>query len=465
MSQLSKTRLEVATQIAGLVELDSPITAVAGIPPPPSLTSPKKKGNGSSENVQETSYSDALAPQDNSEIFGDEGTYVFAHSSMNKRSKLYTDKYQQFVINYVENWEQVISSRVTTGLKQAETLRLDLEHYSRKVESMRANATAMMSKGKIVGAKAADTLKRNEQKWINAQASHEAFKSSMLMLLDEVTERAWKDLHPLLLKMLQFDTTYSADEVRIFSDLDKAISLTKQIGTEHDIDIKGRLDKLRNDLPEVLYTGEKDFTLGTQVSEGPYYDGAIEGPASWASPPSDFTPGTSYIPPTGDTGTSSTMAMLHVAAASAPPPTMDMVNQATNTSQWQQQSRTQWQNQSYDYNSDPVSMNPSPSMTTVPAPAAAPPPPPESSPQFGMYHAAQVHANPSYPRAPSRTSSSNGVPPPSTSNPFNGGQSQRSFQQQRSLPPDFAPQSTYESNGGIPVHQTSVPSKNPFDTF
>ena len=68
-----------------------------------------------------------------------------------------------------------------------------------------------MAKGKQVDSKAAGKLTRNEEKLIKVKESGSKFISDLCLLMEEVTERSWRDLHPMLVKCAQFEGQVSSD--------------------------------------------------------------------------------------------------------------------------------------------------------------------------------------------------------------------------------------------------------------
>ncbi len=104
------------------------------------------------------------------------------------------------LIDYAVEWEKVMVARVSAGLIKAEQLRVELDHYQHKVDSLRQSANATMAKGEQVDGKSAERLTRNEDKLIKNKADHTKFMSALCLLIEEVTEQSWSDLHPLLVK-------------------------------------------------------------------------------------------------------------------------------------------------------------------------------------------------------------------------------------------------------------------------
>ena len=419
MDTLLRTRLEVAKQVASISE-KSPIFDHAGLLP--GTETPK----------------------------GAVTSYYSVHLAMHKRSTMYLDRYKQFIVDYATEWENVVVTRVSNDIKASEKIRLDLEHYQGKVEALRKGINQVMAKGKLVDPKQSEKLRRNEDKLTKARAEYAEFSSNLCVLIEEVTERAWKDLHPLLIKMSQFDATLSSDEFKLFSQLNQVTEHLKTIAMKHRLKPQARLKDLQELSARNVSTKGSESALrledglagpagGVLLGSEPVIDttllpdrtggGGILSP-SGASIGSGAVPslgGGSYsvdVPvavPVSDpfmrsssdsmgsygAGSgygSTTQDMMAVAAHSAPPPTMEMLNDATSnmglngTLPPRPPSAS-----SFGYGSDAGSL--------TAAPVSAPPPPP---PPFSMYDASTGMGGPGMAPPPGNPSyqASNASPDP-----------------------------------------------------
>jgi hypothetical protein len=329
---------------------------------------------------------------------------------MAPKSQGYCDKYNQFVIGYVVEWDRVITTRVEKGLNNAETLRRDYDHYQKKAETLRASATAVMSKGKAVDPKAQERLARNEEKLITAKTAYDKFATEMCIYLEEVVERSWRDLHPFLVKVAQFEMTISKEEAASLGQMSLVIDALKTIGDQKKVDANGRLKALETQQPTVLSTAENPAPLAITGGEffgsswaqqqhlppGSVAPGGLGGfPVAVASAPTSFERVTSNQSFQSSIGGSSyysngpnTSEMLSIAGSSAPPPTMDDLNFAALTI-----STTPANTYGYGGNAFHATSSAANSMVTspmAPPPMGAPPPLPPagySSPMDNPYGA------------------------------------------------------------------------------
>eukprot|EP00585_Thalassiosira_rotula_P010850 CAMPEP_0196137856 /NCGR_PEP_ID=MMETSP0910-20130528/5702_1 /TAXON_ID=49265 /ORGANISM="Thalassiosira rotula, Strain GSO102" /LENGTH=590 /DNA_ID=CAMNT_0041398373 /DNA_START=24 /DNA_END=1796 /DNA_ORIENTATION=+ len=195
MMNHSKARLEVAKAINSLT-VDTPLFKCAGDIPATAVGT--TDGGDSSEMV--------TPHQSNPQ------SYAAIHLQLHKKNKMYSDKYTEHILTYAKEWESILSTRIAKHLKQAEKLRVDLDHYSKKVEDMNKSMNKTMSKGKSINDSGVDKIKRNEQKLIQARQEYDRFVNDLCGFIEEIMDRGWKDLHPLLVKMAQFDSTLSNEE-------------------------------------------------------------------------------------------------------------------------------------------------------------------------------------------------------------------------------------------------------------
>jgi hypothetical protein len=345
------------------------------------------------------------------------GNQDISYSATNQRvaakCSSYADKYNQFIVDYVIEWDRVVTARVSAGLKTTDAYRRDLDHYQKKVEELRNQSNRTLAKGKMVDDKTQEKLQRNEEKLIKSKEIYDKAARDMCMVLEETTERGWKDLHPILVKMAQFDMTLANDESKGLAEMEAVITSLKSLASTHDLKSAGRLKELGSQEPSLLYTGSSIGTVSAITDGG---DVSSEfGGLSMGSSSSNYGAGSPSLPPgtvapqgmggfpvqiqsneeplpstfplaptsaryvrsapsSGNNWTPShlsTSEMLTLAHSAAPPPTMDQVNESFES----------YSNLSYS------SGNP-----MAPAPAVPPPPPPSSGGFQGYGYSAPMAA-------------------------------------------------------------------------
>jgi hypothetical protein len=195
-------------------------------------------------------------------------SYASVHEEFAAKSKSYATKYQQFVIEYAEEWSKVIRTRIDNGIKKAEELRIELDHYQKKTEALRLSANQAMAKGKPVSSAVQERLTRNEEKLIASKQNYNQVATDLCILLDEVTQRSWRDVHPLLVKCAQFDMTLANDQAKALANLNQVVSALKAVATEHGISPQPRLKDLAGLKPELLST-RPGGVAGLAIEAGP----------------------------------------------------------------------------------------------------------------------------------------------------------------------------------------------------
>ena len=382
-------------------------------------------------------------------------SYASVHDDLAAKAKSYSQKYQQFVLEYAIEWEKVIRTRIDAGIKKAEELRIELDHYQKKTEALRLQANQAMAKGKPVSSNTQEKLSRNEEKLIASKQGYNRVATDLCILMEEVTERSWRDLHPLLIKCAQFDMTLASDEAKVLAELNGVVASLKQVATEKGLSAQPRLKDLAGLKPELLSTrpggiaglaieaapsgmsassplgsplsmggGAGGGAFPIQVSPASFGGAPVSSGSSVHSAPMAPTP-TAY---TFDTPTPPNMNALAITnTSSAPAPTMDDVYGATATTSYDPMTtRSAPSTGNYlpplppttagappapgpngGWNVRSSSFNDAGSVCSgfSAAPVAAPPPPPMAPPPLppvgGMYGQPPMQQPPSY-----------GAPPP-----------------------------------------------------
>ena len=140
------------------------------------------------------------------------------------------------VIEYVHEWQLVVETRVTASQKQAKDLKQNLDHYEKKMESLVKHRDVIQEKGKTLEPKDEDKLQRNQEKLRLAKDSYESHATDLCNLLETVVDDAWKDLLPLLLRMMKNESTI-LDEKKLLVDSSSIVENLKNLADEYKIDL------------------------------------------------------------------------------------------------------------------------------------------------------------------------------------------------------------------------------------
>jgi hypothetical protein len=181
-------------------------------------------------------------------------SFASIHEELSSKTKSFCGKFQQYVLDYSVEWEKVVRNRIDGGLKQAEDLLRELDHYHMKVSSLRSSTNQVMNKGRMVQIAKQEKLSRNEEKFLEAKQRYDQVTANLILVMEEVTQRSWRDLHPMLLKCAQFDMTISSEEAEAFSALRSVVDSLKVVANDNGISPHHRLKDLASLKAELLST-------------------------------------------------------------------------------------------------------------------------------------------------------------------------------------------------------------------
>lgn len=454
-------------------------------------------------------------------------SYASVHSTMSAQQKKFSDKYSEHVVKYAVEWERILTERISTGLKKAESLRFELDHYEKKVQSIRVNVNVTMAKGKMVDPKASERLRRNEEKFAAARLGYQRFVHALCVLVDESTLRSWKDLHPLLVKMAQFDLTISSEEAKALSNLNVVVGKLNSFAQAHGVGQSRLRDLQSMDAYQLSGMNEEEYlalnappAVNNQLATSAASD-TNNNFLEFATAPSNLTPTPStlsnwdpqmvqqYSSNNSNTNTNNlsfspvdtpnSLDMLNVVANSAPAPTMQTLNDATNSLSLSNRRNSDNHlglnsnsfgggdyNNSSGYSYNPSQPTPNHPMLHAPAPRAPPPPPPSGSQSLtihsssnGTYSNFDIHNNnrhgsmntnhnnnmyPSYGQHPQTQQQITPYNLPhhnSAPSSFDYHQNNTNHMQQQQ--PPFSPSST--QNSFLGSNNSNGVARNPFDDF
>eukprot|EP00538_Stauroneis_constricta_P009016 CAMPEP_0119559236 /NCGR_PEP_ID=MMETSP1352-20130426/12269_1 /TAXON_ID=265584 /ORGANISM="Stauroneis constricta, Strain CCMP1120" /LENGTH=382 /DNA_ID=CAMNT_0007606881 /DNA_START=100 /DNA_END=1248 /DNA_ORIENTATION=+ len=144
-----------------------------------------------------------------------------------KNAKEKAIRFNKDVVQYVAEWESIVSKRVDDELKNCKRLGHDQSHYENKVDKLRQTVNKKEEAGKSVGHGKAAKLNRNEKKLENAFDAHEAAACKACALLEAVVKEGWKDLYPLVESMIAWETDRIQEETKTFSEMEETADRMK----------------------------------------------------------------------------------------------------------------------------------------------------------------------------------------------------------------------------------------------
>lgn len=193
-----------------------------------------------------TAEAGTVPENDNTPDLKNLNSYMMVHHNLHIRQQLYCDRFSEHVLAYAIEWENVIVSRVSSSLTHAAGLRRELDHYQSKFDRIMADKSRIIAKGLSVDEKLAEKLSRNQAKLTTSKESYEIYAADLSTLIHEVTARGWKDLHPILLKLAQFDATLASDEHQLLSNLTSVSNNLKKIAQRYGLKPESRLKDIES---------------------------------------------------------------------------------------------------------------------------------------------------------------------------------------------------------------------------
>jgi hypothetical protein len=162
--------------------------------------------------------SDTPIQSDNS---SDSFTHVYTEAA--SQSARDSANFQKSVIDYAIEWETITTTLIDDELKENKKLRESLQHYQKKVETLRKKVNTKDKKGKETPDKEADRLERNEGKLEEASNAYEAAAKKVKCLIEEAVRHGWKDLYPLIKVTLKWDVDRNEGEHETYGKLKTSV--------------------------------------------------------------------------------------------------------------------------------------------------------------------------------------------------------------------------------------------------
>ena len=103
-----------------------------------------------------------------------------------------------------------------------------------------------------------EKLDRNQVKLTGSRETHDGAGESLLMLMDEVIIRSWRDAFPLLKRSIFFENDFAAIQHEHMTKLSGSMEALDIIGEKEHISMDGRMELFRDMNPEDMYTGSRD---------------------------------------------------------------------------------------------------------------------------------------------------------------------------------------------------------------
>jgi len=144
------------------------------------------------------------------------------------------ERFETEIVAYVDEWETTVSTRVATELKHIQNLHKTWDKYHQKVESLKVSSSK-----KTPGKKKSDLEEKiswNESKLRTAKKEYRRNLIAVTLFTEEVTDRGWKDLIPLMIRMIDYDSRSRQNASLIVSSLSKVREEMVELGNRYELD-------------------------------------------------------------------------------------------------------------------------------------------------------------------------------------------------------------------------------------
>ncbi|CAB9518636.1 expressed unknown protein [Seminavis robusta] len=175
-----------------------------------------------------------------------EHSYCSMSRQMSALNTQYADYIDEYCIEYINEWEIVVNTRIQAGISKSEELKKDWLHYDKKVQQLLDSEAKINDRGKELDDKAKDKLKRNQEKLDIAKTEYDKYATGVCNLIDSALDCAWMDMTPIVYRLanMELDRMGGEKDCQVFAQslidlvdklkkfaLEKAIDLTEPDAT------------------------------------------------------------------------------------------------------------------------------------------------------------------------------------------------------------------------------------------
>jgi molecular chaperone GrpE (heat shock protein) len=163
-------------------------------------------------------------------------SYIKVYEALTKTDISFEDKWEEKVLNYVVEWEKLMTIKFTHELKKVEELRKSLDHYEKKMQNLRSSSEkekAKQNKGASVNS--TEKMERNEDKLEQARRDYGKNEENLRKLFEEFVDRSWKDLYPLLVSLSNFDLHFNKGKAALLEDLQNVLEDLSEVAKKHGV--------------------------------------------------------------------------------------------------------------------------------------------------------------------------------------------------------------------------------------
>jgi hypothetical protein len=167
-------------------------------------------------------------------------------------------EFKNDICRTAQEWDVTVSARVKKTSTVCEKLRRDLEHYVRKVDDLAASIERSESQEKVIADSVYERKVRNDEKLAKARETYETNVHDLCLYLKEVTEHGWKDLVPMILRIVNLDISFARDQEEITAKLGGVVEDLREIAEKNDFHADvDRIEALKADPPSTFASPDK----------------------------------------------------------------------------------------------------------------------------------------------------------------------------------------------------------------
>ncbi|MGK3734285.1 MAG: hypothetical protein ACI8RD_006756 [Bacillariaceae sp.] len=154
---------------------------------------------------------------------------LVAHQQLSvMHQKLNEVDFDNHVVDYIDEWDKVVTSQLDDEVKAVRELAKNREKYFDKVGKLREKVNAIEHRGKQdAPKKLTDQLDRNEKKLEECDVLYEKKANEVSVELYEATSRGWVDLYPVIKNVMKFEINRLGRESSTYGNFHNTLDALK----------------------------------------------------------------------------------------------------------------------------------------------------------------------------------------------------------------------------------------------
>lgn len=153
------------------------------------------------------------------------GSLVAFQQLATMQDKLDELDYQTHIIEYIDEWDDVVTSMGDKQIKECLDLSKRRDHYVRKVDNLRKKVNRIEHRGERDAPPGLQQkLDRNEDKLQKADDRFEDKSNDLAVVLIESVHKGWIDLYPLIKNAMKFEVNRMSRESSTYGRLTGTLS-------------------------------------------------------------------------------------------------------------------------------------------------------------------------------------------------------------------------------------------------